>query len=122
METGKNHYEKKARKKSLLGEITAERATDENLKNSAIETAKDLVVGAVGGGIVGAMLGKFSLVAGTGITFLSHYFKKHMGQLGRAFGIALMSSGSYENLPTKTVSGTEEENKGVIDGATERVM
>jgi hypothetical protein len=122
METGKNYYEKKAKKRGFLGEITKEMDTDESMKNSAIETGKDLLVGAVGGGIVGAMLGKFSLLAGTGVTFLSHYYKKHVGQLGRAFGIAMMSSGSFEALPKQTVSGTEDKEQGVIEGITERIM
>ena len=122
MGTGTNYYEKKAKKKGFLGEVTQELDTDESVKNSAIETGKDLLVGAVGGGIVGAMLGKFSLLAGVSVTFLSHYFKKHMGQLGRAFGIAMMSSGSFEVLPDKSVDGTEDKEQGMIEGVTERVM
>ena len=55
----KNSYEKKAQKKQLLDGVAAEHAKGD-IKKSALETGRDILVGAIGGGLAGAVLGRSS--------------------------------------------------------------
>lgn len=110
----KNQYEKSKTKKNLLGAITAEQETEGNVAGSGIETAKDLVIGVIGGGIAGAIAGKFSLLAGAVVTGIGHYKKS---RLATSFGIGMMASGTYRNA--ETMSGLTQ---GGLAGAKERVM
>lgn len=119
----KNQYEKAAEKESLLGSITKDLDTHKNLKNTAIETAKDVVVGAVAGGAVGSALGRFSLLAGAVVTGVGHYFKS---RLAAVFGLGIMSATGYKAGQT-VQEGTKDEKttqglNGLIEGAKDRVM
>ncbi len=111
----KNTYVKNARKKSALAGITQTLETKGDLKNTAIETAKDLVVGVIGGGIVGAALGRASLLVGTAINGIGHYTKS---RLASVFGIGMMASNGFQK-PADQVTGTEKQ--GVLEGVKERL-
>jgi hypothetical protein len=77
------------RKRALHGTETAHKTATENLKHSAIETGKDLLIGVIGGGIVGAVIGKPALLIGVGVTGYGHYAKK---PALTTFGIGMMAS------------------------------
>jgi hypothetical protein len=114
--SNKNQYEKGSRKKSLLGAITETQETKGDVKGSAVETGKDLIVGVIGGGIVGALIGKASLLVGAAVTGIGHYTKNH---LARIFGVGMMASNGFQ--PKKEgVSGTED--KDMLEGAKDRVL
>jgi hypothetical protein len=115
MDKKKNHYERQAQKKSLLGSITKDLDTKGDVKNSAIETLKDLVVGVIGGGVVGAALGRASLAVGAVVTGIGHYAKSRLASI---FGVGMMASGGFQKQ--EAVSGTE--STGVLDGVKERVQ
>ncbi|MFA6923615.1 MAG: hypothetical protein WC223_05105 [Bacteroidales bacterium] len=115
----RNSYEKEAMKKGLLGSITQDLDTKGDLKNTAIETVKDLAVGVIGGGIVGAAIGRISLAIGALVTGIGHYTKS---RLASVFGIGMMASNGFQTK-SSSVSGTEENQEtGVIEGVKERVM
>lgn len=112
----KNTYSKNARKKSALAGITQTLETKGDLKNTAIETAKDLIVGVFGGGIVGAALGRTSLLVGTAINGIGHYTKSRIASV---FGIGMMASNGFQK-PADQVTGTEKQ--GILDGVKERLL
>jgi hypothetical protein len=109
----KNSYEKKAQKKQLLAGVASEDAKG-SIKNSALETGRDVLVGAIGGGLAGAILGRSSFLVGVAVTGVGHY----MGSNGTAaFGVGMMASGGYQAV-AGTMSGTDK--KGLA-GVKERM-
>ena len=106
----KNRYEKKATKKSLVEHITHGLPTKHNIKNTLLETGKDLVIGVLGGGIVGAAIGKPSLLIGLGVAGIGHFTEHNLATL---FGIGIMAANGFQK---QTVSGLEG-----IDGIKERL-
>jgi hypothetical protein len=114
MSKKKNSYAKKATKQALLGSI----ATDEtkgSIKKSALETGRDILIGAVGGGLAGAVLGRASFLVGIAVTGAGHY----MGSEGTAaFGVGMMASGGYQAI-SGTMNGTVE--KEGFEGVKERL-
>jgi hypothetical protein len=107
-ETG-NRYIKKAQKASILGSMQG-LPTKGNVKNTLLETGKDLLVGVIGGGLAGAAIGKPSLLIGLGITGTGHYFDNRLATM---FGIGMMASNGFQN---KSVNGLEG-----IEGIKERL-
>lgn len=108
----KNKYERESAKKGILGSLTQEQNTKGNITGSGIETAKDLLFGVVGGGVAGAIAGRFSLLAGAIVTGIGHFKKS---RLATSLGIGMMASGTLK--ATQTVSGVDG-----LEGAKERVM
>jgi len=102
MSNTKNAYAQKAKRRKLV-ELTKKLETKNNLKNSAIETGKDLVVGAVIGGTAGALVGKPSLLVGIGVTLAGHYFGH---PLATSFGVGMMASGGYQ-IGQAAMNGTD---------------
>src|SRR5436190_33911 len=96
-----NRYAKKAHQNNILHSITAGLETKDNPKNTAIETVKDVVVGVVGGGLLGAAIGKPSFLVGLGITGMGHYTGHRLASL---FGVGLMAANGFQN---KSVSGVD---------------
>lgn len=86
------------RKRALHG-TEAAKATGEKIKDSAIQTGKDLLIGVIGGGLVGAVIGKPSLLIGAGVTGYGHFSKKPMLS---TFGIGMMAASGF----TPSVNGT----------------
>ncbi len=106
---------KQSPKKAAAFSLTKEMPTKNNLKNSVAESLKDLVVGAVGGGLAGAAIGKPSLIIGLGTSLIGHY----MGSpLATNFGLGMMASGGYQ-IGSGAVSGTATPEG--LEGAKERV-
>jgi hypothetical protein len=105
-----NSYEKKARKKHLLGFIP----DTGNAKQAAIDTGKDLLIGAIGGGLAGAVLGRSSLLVGIAVTGISNYLKL---KAGTSFGIGMMASGGYQTITS--VNGTSQNG---FEGVKERMQ
>lgn len=116
MENKKNQYEKAAKKKSLLGSITSDLETKGDVKNTVIETGKDLLIGVVGGGVVGAAIGRASLAIGAVVTAVGHYTKSRLASI---FGLGMMASNGFQKTD-KPVSGIEDQN--MLEGVKERVM
>ena len=109
----KNSYEKKAHKKFMLdGLTTAE--TKGSFKKTALETGRDIVVGAIGGGLAGAVVGRASFLVGIVATGAGYYFGSHSAA---AFGVGMMASGGSQ-VATQAGSGTESEG---FEGIKERL-
>lgn len=115
----KNSYERASRKKSLLGEITRDLETKGDMKNSAIETLKDVVVGVVAGGVAGSAIGRASLIIGAAVTGLGHYYKSRLASI---FGVGMMAANGYQQTNTQMQGTPKEGLEGMIEGAKERVM
>ena len=108
-----NQYKKKAKKKSLLGELShAEKEQKrKELKEALIETAKQTpadIGAAIGGGFIGAAIGKASLITGALVSGISHFFKKNIGdtvsRIGSVMGVGIMAGGFSK--PASSVNGT----------------
>ncbi|MDP3146029.1 MAG: hypothetical protein Q8T03_13390 [Bacteroidota bacterium] len=109
----KNSYEKKAQKKQLLEGVAAEHAKGD-FKKTAMETGRDILIGAVGGGLAGAVLGRSSFLVGVAVTGVGHY----MGSSGAAaFGVGMMASGGYQAV-AGAMNGPEKEG---FEGVKERM-
>ena len=115
----KNSYEQAAQKKSLLGEITQDLETKGDVKNTAIETLKDVVVGVVAGGVAGSAIGRASLIIGAAVTGIGHYYKS---RLASVFGIGMMAANGFQQSPTQLKGTPKEGLEGTLEGAKERVM
>jgi len=107
-----NRYAKKAHNASFLDSIGTALETKGDPKNTAIETVKDVVVGVVGGGLVGAAIGKPSFLVGLGVTGMGHYTGHRLASL---FGVGLMAANGFQN---KSVSGVDGLS---MDAVKERV-
>jgi len=112
MSKKKNQYAKRAQKKSFMASVGSGLPTKGNVKNTLLETGKDLLVGVIGGGFVGAAIGKPSLAIGTLVTGLGHYTENRLATL---FGIGIMASNGFQQ--TKSVNGTDG-----LEGVKERIQ
>lgn len=91
------------RKRALHGAATADKTVTEKVKDSAIQTGKDLLIGVIGGGIVGAVIGKSSLLIGAGVTGYGHYANK---PTLATFGIGMMAASGF-NAGTNATQGID---------------
>jgi hypothetical protein len=112
MANKKNRYKKQAKKKHFLSGINQSLKTKGNLQNTALETGKDILVGVIGGGVIGAVIGKPSLLVGLVTTGAGHYTGSKLVQV---LGIGMMASHAFNK--TTSVSGLEG-----LDGVKERVL
>jgi hypothetical protein len=94
------------RKRALHGTETA-KATGVKVKESAIQTGKDLLMGVIGGGIAGAVIGKSSLLIGIGVTGYGHFANKPTLS---TFGIGMMASSGFTAQGTNGVDGFSAED------------
>jgi len=116
----KNSLERAAQKKSMLGEITADLETKGDIKNTAIETLKDVVIGVVAGGVAGSAIGRASLIIGAAVTGIGHYYKS---RLASVFGVGMMAANGFQPSATTPLKGTPKEGlEGTLEGAKDRVM
>ncbi|MFI5195715.1 MAG: hypothetical protein ACHQD8_01375 [Chitinophagales bacterium] len=113
-----NRYVKNAAKKEAIHKITKALDTKHDVKNTLVETGKNLVVGVIGGGLAGAAIGKPSLLAGLGITGLGHYFDQ---ELITMFGIGVMAANGFQKQNAPGVAGIGSLGLTGMDGIKERL-
>ena len=112
MPNQKNQYKQKARKKGFLTGMNEELPTKGNVKNTMLETGKDLLVAVLGGGLIGSAIGRPSLAIGIVATGTGHYTQSRMLTL---LGIGMMAANGFQK--GKSVNGLEG-----LDGVKERLM
>lgn len=112
MPNQKNQYKQKARKKGFLSGMNEELPTKGNVKNTMLETGKDLLVAVLGGGLIGSAIGRPSLAIGIVATGTGHYTQSRMLTL---LGIGMMAANGFQR--GKGVNGLEG-----LDGVKERLM
>ena len=83
-----------------------------NLKNTALETGKGILVGVLGGGLLGAAIGRPSLMVGLVTTGVGHYTGSRMTQL---LGLGMMAANGFQK--STSVSGLEG-----MEGVKQRVQ
>ncbi len=105
---GKNKFAQKAKQAGFI-DFHQRLKTKDNIKNSALETGKDLLIGVIGGGVAGAAIGKPSLLVGIGLTGAGHFTDNHLLKL---FGIGLMAANGFQR--SKSVNGLEGLDKQAI--------
>ena len=115
----KNSYELEEEKKSLLGEITKDLETKGDIKNTAIETIKDVVIGVVAGGVAGSAIGRASLLIGAAVTGLGHYYKS---RLASVFGVGMMAANGFQQTDTQMKGTPKDGLERMLGGAKDRVM
>jgi hypothetical protein len=98
----KNRYTEKAKKKHFLAGMNEGLPTKGNAKNTTLETGKDILIGVLGGGLIGAAIGKPSLLIGIVTTGTGHYTGNKLLQI---LGIGMMAGGGFQK--STTVSGLE---------------
>lgn len=91
------------RKRALHGAVTTGKTVSEKVKDSAIQTGKDLLIGVIGGGIAGAVIGKSSLLIGAAVTGYGHYAQK---PTVATFGIGMMAASGF-NAGTNSTQGID---------------
>lgn len=101
----------KAKKKHFLAQMNEGLPTKGHPKNTMLETGKDILVGVLGGGLIGAAIGKPSMLVGIVTTGVGHYSGNKLVQI---LGIGMMASNGFQK--STTVSGLEG-----LDGVKERV-
>ncbi|MEO7982817.1 MAG: hypothetical protein ABI688_01925 [Bacteroidota bacterium] len=107
----KNRYLKQANKKHFLSGMNEGLPTKGNAKNTLLETGKDILIGVLGGGLIGAAIGRPSLLIGIVTTGAGHYTGNKLVQL---LGVGMMASNGFQK--SSTVSGLEG-----LDGVKERL-
>ena len=112
MSKKKNRYQKKAAKKHFLAGMNEGLPTKGDAKNTMLETGKDILIGVLGGGLVGAIVGKPSLAVGIVTTGVGHYTGNKLVQI---FGIGIMAANGFQK--NAAVSGLEG-----LDGVKERLQ
>ncbi len=110
--TKKNRYAKKAAKQGIMEQLNEGLDTKSNVKNTLLETGTYLLISVVGGGLIGAMIGKPAFVAGLAVTGIGHFTGNRLAALT---GLGMMASNGLAG--SKSVSGLEG-----VDGIKERVM
>lgn len=113
MSNNRNKFEQANKKKQTLGALATVH-TKGDLKATAIETVKDVVVGIVAGGLTGALIGRPSLGIGLLVTGFGHYREN---RLISTFGIGMMAANGFQGGGNKEVNGL-----GIVDGAKARLM
>src|SRR5689334_14750971 len=108
----KKQYAKRAKRKGFMQGFGSQLDTKGNAKNTVLETGKDILVGVLGGGLIGAVIGKPSLVVGIVTTGAGHYTGNRLVQL---LGIGIMAANGFQK--SGTVSGLEG-----LDGVKERLQ
>ncbi len=99
-------------KESWLRQLNQENNTKGDLQASGFETLKMLILSTLGGGLIGAMIGKPSFIAGLGTAGLGQFTGNRILTL---LGMGMMSANSFAK--SNGVSGLEG-----LDGVKERVM
>ncbi|HEX7904896.1 MAG TPA: hypothetical protein VF487_13550 [Chitinophagaceae bacterium] len=112
MSKKKNRYSKKAIKKNFLAQLNEGLPAKGDVKNSLLETGKDVLIGVLGGGLLGAAIGKPSLLIGIATTGAGHFSGNKLIQL---MGIGMMASNGFQK--SGTVNGLEG-----LDGIKERLQ
>ncbi|QHS60825.1 hypothetical protein [Chitinophaga agri] len=107
----KNRYQKAATKQATLAKLSSRLDTKGDIKHSAMETGKDLLIGVLGGGLVAALIGKPAFLVGLGVTGIGHFAGN---TLASTFGLGMMAGG---NIVGGSISGVDG-----LDGAKERVQ
>ena len=110
----KNKFQSNANKKKILNSVLKPLNTKSDIKNSLIETGKDLLIGVVAGGFAGAAIGKPSLLIGFVATGAGHFLDN---RLLSSLGMGMMASNS---LSTKAIAGME--GLEGLEGVKERVQ
>lgn len=113
MSNNRNKFEQANKKKQTLGALATVH-TKGDLKATAIETVKDVVVGIVAGGLTGALIGRPSLGIGLLVTGFGHYREN---RLISTFGIGMMAANGFQGGGNKEVNGL-----GIVDSAKARLM
>ncbi len=108
----KNSYQKKATKKGFMSGLNEGLPTKGNVKNSVMETGMTLLVAVLGGGFIGAAIGRPSLLAGIATTGAGHYTQNRLLQL---LGVGMMASNGFQK--GNAVNGLEG-----LDGVKERLQ
>lgn len=112
--TKKNYYVQKERQKTLTGTGHAHEVdTKGDFKKTAAYTGRDILFGAIGGSLAGAVVGRSSLLVGIAVTGAGHYFGSPSAAM---FGVGMMASGGYQTV-SAAMNGTEKEG---IEGIKER--
>lgn len=107
----RNRYARQASKQAMIQKLSSRLDTKGDIKHSAMETGKDLVVGVLIGGLSAALIGKPAFLVGLGITGLGHYAGNN---LASTLGLGMMAAG---NIVGGAVSGIDG-----LDGVKERVQ
>ena len=108
----KKQYAKNAKRKSFMQGFGSELDTKGNVKNTVLETGKDILVCVLGGGLIGAAIGRPSLAIGIVTTGIGHYSGNKLTQL---VGLGMMAANGFQK--STSVSGLEG-----LDGVKERLQ
>lgn len=111
----KTRKAKRTARKTFMKGFGSELQTKGDLKNTALETGKGILVGVLGGGLIGAAIGRPSLLVGILTTGVGHYSGNKLTQL---LGVGMMASSGFQKATG--ISGVE--GMEGLDGVKERIQ
>lgn len=109
----KGRHTRKGKRQTMMQGFGSDVKTEGSMKNSAIETGKAVLVGVLGGGLIGAAIGKPSFIVGVLTTGVGHYAGNKLTQM---LGVGMMAANGFSKSTTG-VSGIEG-----LDGVKERLQ
>ena len=98
----KSSFARKGGKSNFLAKAAGSLPTKGNVKNTLLETGKDLIIGVLGGGLIGAAIGKPSLLIGLGVTGLGHFTDQRLATL---LGMGIMAANGFQNAGLSGLDG-----------------
>lgn len=114
------NYELRNKRKAFTGELNGldangvEETTKDKFKSTAEGLGRDLLIGVIGGGLAGAILGRYSFLLGLGVAGFGHYSES---KTMTALGLGMMASGTFHALTGKD----QDPKKPLLEKVTERV-
>jgi hypothetical protein len=109
----KNRYQKKAQQQDFLGSLGIKHE-EGDFEKAALAFGKDVLFGAVGGTVAGAVIGRPALLVGLAVSLTGHYMKSNATA---ALGIGMMAAGGYKTA--SSINGPEHDG---IDGIKDRLL
>lgn len=114
------NYELRNKRKAFIGELNGLEANSlvktkkDKFKSTAEGLGRDLLIGVIGGGLAGAVLGKYSFLLGLGVAGFGHYSES---KAMTALGLGMMASGTFHALTGKD----QDSKKPLMEKVSERV-
>lgn len=114
------NYELRNKRRAFTGELNGLDAngeiktTKDKFKSTAEGLGRDLLIGVIGGGLAGAVLGRYSFLLGLGVAGFGHYSES---KTMTALGLGMMASGTFHALTGKD----QDSKKPLMEKVSERV-
>ncbi|MFM2224266.1 MAG: hypothetical protein RJA07_468 [Bacteroidota bacterium] len=112
----KKNKKVEAHRNLILDTMNGKSQPEGKLVDTTVITLRDVLVGVIGGGVLGAVVGRPSFLIGIAATGFGHYKKIPLLQLA---GIGMMAANTSLEINKNGVKGVDQD---VMDGIKDRLM